>query len=114
MLAKLISGSSVFYLFLNGKLEDLLTPWKICVDFHQDTITITKRNWYLIGKNEYVHAFRFIRAVSVHGRIFGADIEIRSFGNISKAICLKKSDANTIKEALIQYNQSKKDGFIVT
>ena len=114
MSTNIISGSSIFYLFLNGKLEDILTPWKISVNFQQETITVTKRNWYLIGSNEDVHAFRFIRAISVHRRIFGADIEIRSFGNTSKAFCLKKDEAETIKESLIQYNQSKKDGFIVT
>jgi hypothetical protein len=114
MLNKITSASSVFYLFINGKLEDILTPWNLSLDFQQETITIIKRNWYLIGNNEYIHAFRFIRAVNVHQRIFGADIEIRSFGNISKAICLKKNDANIIKEALIQYNKSKKGGFIIT
>jgi hypothetical protein len=114
MLSSIVSESSVIYLFLNGKLEDILTPWKISIDFKQETIIVTKRNWYLIGKNENVHAFRFIRAISIHRRIFGADIEIKSFGNTSKALCIKKKDANTIKKSLIQYNQSKKGEFIIT
>lgn len=106
--------SSLIYLFLNGKIEDLIAPWQIFVDFQKETIIVKKRNWYFIGVNENVHAFRFIRKINIHQRIFGADIEISSAGSSSKALCLKKEDANKIKEALIEYNQQRKNGFILS
>ncbi len=108
------SRSTLLYLFLNGKLEDIIAPWNISVDFEKEIITIKKRNWYFIGINENVHAFRFIRSINVHNRIFGADLEITSFGNRSKALCLPKNEATQIKQALIEYNQHKKGGFIIT
>ncbi len=114
MVKVICSKSSILFLFLNGKIEDVLAPWKICVDFELETITIKKRNWYLIGVNENVHAFRFIRNIDVHQRVFGADIEIKSFGSSSKAFCITKNEANEIKNALIEYNQRRKGGFVIS
>lgn len=114
MIKEIRSKSSRAFLFLNGKIEDILSPWHICVDFQLETITIKKRNWYLIGINENVHAFRFIRNIDIHQRIFGADIEIKSFGSSSKAFCIAKNDAVEIKNALIEYNQRRKGGFVIS
>jgi hypothetical protein len=114
MIKEISSKSSIIFLFLNGKIEDVLAPWKICVDFELETIIIKKRNWYLIGINENVHAFRFIRNIDIHQRIFGADIEINSFGNSSKVFCIAKNEANEIKNVLIEYNQRRKGGFVIS
>jgi len=113
MIKKNCSKSSTFILFLNGKIESILTPWKICIDFSQGFISVRKRNWYLIGVNENIHAFRFIRSINVHQRIVGADIEIKSMGNVSKVICLPKKDVEEMKNLLIEYNQERKGGFIL-
>lgn len=106
--------SSIFILFINGKLEDILTPWKIIINFQTETITIKKRNWYLIGTNEEIHAFKFIRRIYIDQHFFGADIDISLFGGGAKVYCLKKSSANEIKEILIDYNQNRKGGFIIS
>lgn len=113
MIQVFCSKSSILFLFLNGKIEDLLTPWRICVDFSQETISVKKRNWYLIGVNENIQAFRFIRSIYIKQHIFGADIEITSMGNYSKVFCITKRDAEQLKNVLIEYNQRRKGGFII-
>ena len=114
MIKELCSKSSILFLFLNGKIEDILAPWYICVDFQLETITVKKRNWYLIGINENVHAFKFIRNIDIHQRIFGADVEIKSFGCSSKVFCIAKKEADKLKDALIEYNQRRKIGFVIS
>lgn len=108
------ASSSILFLFLNGKLEDILSPWKIIIDFNLETITIKKRNWYLIGIDEQVHAFRFIRKIQIDQHVFGADVEINLFGGTTRVFCLKKSETDEIKNLLIDYNQRKKGGFIIS
>ena len=107
-------SSSIWYLLLNGKFEDVYTPWKLIIDFNLETLTIKKRNWYLFGVNEEIHAFRFIRRMQIDQHVFGADININLFGGSAKVFCLKKSDTNEIKNRLINYNQDKKGGFIIS
>lgn len=106
--------SSIWYLLLNGKFEDCYTPWKLILDFNLETITIKKRNWFLIGVNEEVHAFRFIRRMQIDQHVFGSDITIKLFGGSAKIFCLKKSDTEEIKNLLINYNQNKKGGFVIS
>lgn len=106
--------SSILFLLLNGKIEDILTPWHIIIDFQTETITIKKRNWYLIGVDEEVHAFKYIRRVQIDQHVFGADLEVKLFGGIARVFCLKKSSAKEIKEMLIDYNQKRKGGFIIS
>lgn len=114
MVQNIYSKSSFFFLLINGKIEHILTPWEIGIDFTREFISVRKRNWYLIGVNENIHSFRFIRSIEIKQRVFGADIYIKSMGNLSNAICLPKNDAEEIKNALIEYNQSKKNGFIIS
>ena len=53
---------------------DIITPWRISADINNRRITITKRNWYLIGTREDTYAFRSIRHISVRNHLFGADL----------------------------------------
>jgi hypothetical protein len=106
--------SSILYLLLNGKIQDVLTPWHLHIDFSNEVIIIKKRNWYLIGNNEDINAFRFIRSINIHERVIGADIQIKSMGNYSRVFCIKKQDINNIKNELIKYNQTKKNGLIIS
>lgn len=99
--------SSFLYLLLNGKINDLLTPWYLQIDFSKEIITIKKRNWYLIGFNENINAFKFIRSIKIHERIFGSDIQIKAMGNNSSVFCLKKNEIEKIKSELINYNATK-------
>ncbi len=104
--------SNVIFLFLNGKVESILTPWFICIDFQKETFTVKKKNWYLVGFIENVHSFRYIRKVEIKQHFFGADIEINSTGCNSKVFCLRKKEVEKIKNSLIAYNQHKKNRFI--
>lgn len=108
------SSSSILFLFLNGKLEDVLTPYRIIIDFEQQTITVKKRNWHLIGSKIDIYAFRFIRHIQIEEHIFGADIQISIMGGSANVACLTKRNAEEIKRLLMLYNQERKGGFIIS
>lgn len=103
--------SSPLALILNGQIQHILTPWKIHVDLQAQTITITKRNWYLISQDKNTIAFRFIRQVHVDKHIFGADLHIKTIasGTVS-AFYLPKRQADFIKSELITYSSNKQGG----
>lgn len=64
----------------NGKAIHVATPWHIVVDTDAETITDTKRNVTLIGVDEEVLAFRFIRNIKIDTHLIGADITIGAIG----------------------------------
>ena len=97
----------------NGKIINAATPWHVIVDTDAETITIRKRNLILIGVDEEVYSFRFIRKITIDEHIFGADIEVHVTGGTAKAYCLSKKDARRIKEILIGYNATKKGRGII-
>ena len=105
--------SSPDALVFNGKAAHIVNPWTIIVDTDEETITVKKRNWHLIGKDEQVLAFRFIRNIKIDQHMFGADIHIKIVGGTISAYCLSKSDANTVEEILLDYNQTKKGKGII-
>jgi hypothetical protein len=80
---------------------DIITPWRISADINNRRITITKRNWYLIGTREDTYAFRSIRHISVRNHLFGADLGIRLFAGFAIVYSIPKSDAKKIKEILM-------------
>jgi hypothetical protein len=57
------SKSSIIALFFNGQLAHIVNPWVLTVDYENETITVEKRNWYFIGINKNIIAFRFIRNI---------------------------------------------------
>ena len=59
------SKSSIIALFFNGQLAHIINPWVLSVDYENETITVEKRNWYFIGINKNIIAFRFIRNIRV-------------------------------------------------
>ena len=101
-------SSSEAALLANGRAADILTPWQIEIDTDEQTITIRKRNKYLIGVDEDTLAFRFIRRVVVDEHLIGADITIQAVGGKLTAKCLDKSDCKRIKELLMNYNKNSK------
>lgn len=106
--------SSPIVLILHLKIFQLLTPWHIIVDTQEATITIKKRNLYLIGVDEKVVAFKYIRSITIDQHLFGADITIKVIGGQISAFYLRKNDANKIKLMLLDYNKSKnKKGIIL-
>jgi len=101
-------SSSEAALVANGHAADVLTPWQVIIDTEDQTITVRKRNRYLIGVDEDTLAFRFIRRVAIDQHLIGADIIIQAVGGKLKAYCLDKSDCKHIKEILMDYNRSSK------
>ena len=101
-------SSSEASLLANGFATDVLCPWHVIIDTDEQTITIRKRNKYLIGVDEDTLAFRFIRRVTIDQHLIGADITINAVGGSLKAFCLDKSDCKKIKQILMDYNQYSK------
>ena len=101
-------SSSEAALLANGRAADILTPWQIEIDTDEQTITIRKRNKYLIGVDEDTLAFRVIRRVVVDEHLIGADITIQAVGGKLTARCLDKSACKQIKQVLMNYNKYSK------
>lgn len=104
--------SSLKILFFNGKIEHIINPWVLIVDLDKETIMISKRNWYFIGKDSETIAFRFIRKIAINEHLFGANIWVKAIGGSVSAKYLPKKDLQLIKEKLIKYNQTKKNHII--
>lgn len=101
-------SSSLLSLLSQGKLFDLLTPWVITIDFDNSTIEVLKRNWYLVGVDKHIVAFKYIRSIKINEMLIGASIEIKVTGSIVKAECLAKSDCKTITSLLLENNKASK------
>jgi len=86
----------------------VLNPWHIVVDINQESITIRKRNPFLIGFDEQILSFRYIRNIMIDRHLFGADIHIKVMGGSASVYCISKRDAKTIKNILLEYNSTKK------
>lgn len=105
--------STLSALFFNLRWFDFLTPWRIIIDTDAETITIRKRNLTLIGVDEDILAFRYIRRILIYEHLIGADIEIRVVGGSAMAYCLSKKDCKRIKQMLLDYNASHRGKQIV-
>ena len=106
-------SSSEAALVANGHAADVLSPWQLIVDTNEQTITIRKRNKYLIGVDEDTLAFRFIRRVTVDEHLIGADITIQAVGGKLTAKCLEKSACKRIKKILMDYNKTSRTGHTI-
>ena len=95
--------SSAVAMATNGLLSEI-TPWNVIVDTDEQTITIRKRNKILIGVDEEMLAFRFIRRVKINEHIIGADITIQAVGGMLTAYSLSKRDCKKIKQILQEQN----------
>jgi hypothetical protein len=106
------SKSSYTALFLNGYLAHIINPWIMVIDFDNEIITVEKRNWYFIGVNKNIIAFRFIRNVRIDEHLFGANISIKATGGWVSANYLSKVDIGNIKDLLFAYNKTKRNSII--
>lgn len=106
------SKSSIIALFFNGQLAHIINPWVLSVDYENETITVEKRNWYFIGINKNIIAFRFIRNIRVDEHLFGANISIKATGGWVMANYISKNDADTIKNSLFEYNKNRNNHII--
>ena len=110
---KFAARSRELAMLFNGKLINALTPWRIIVDTDAETIVVRKRNFILIGVDEEVYSFRYIRRVTIDEHLIGADLEIKIVGGTARVYCLSKKDCKQIKQMLIAYNSTKKGKGIV-
>lgn len=93
--------SSLF--FGENPMLDWITPWKIEIDHEMETVTVSKRNYYLIGVDKDVIPYRNIRRVTLDTHLFGADISLKVYGTgLITAKCLKKSEAREIYNACLE------------
>lgn len=92
---------------------NLITRWHIIIDLNNKLITIKKRNWYLIGHQEDVYAFKSVRHVQVKNHLFGADIGIRMFSGNAIAYSISKSKASEIRKILLNPEWNKMDADVV-
>ena len=92
---------SSFWLSLitSGKLLHILTPWHMVIDMEEQTVTVSKRNWFLIGVDSDILAFRFIRCITIDQHLLGADITIKAVGGSLTAYCLRKMMLNELKKS---------------
>ena len=100
--------STLLVLFFNLRWIDILTPWHIIIDTDEETITIRKRNYILIGVDEEVFSYRFIRHIKIDEHLIGADIEIKVSGGKAVAYCIPKRDCRRIKRIIVDYNKTRK------
>jgi hypothetical protein len=105
--------STLLSLITNGRFRHILTPWHIEVDTQKEFIKIRKRNWFLIGFDTKVYAFRFVRTIDVNTHLFGADIKLRITGGNAEALSISKFKAARINELLVDYNNGKKGRHII-
>ena len=101
--------SSEAALAANGKIINVATPWHLIVDTDAETLTVRKRNLTMIGVDEDVLAFRYIRRIKIDQHLIG----IKAVGGTITAYCLSKSDCRRIKEILMDYNATKRGKGII-
>jgi hypothetical protein len=107
------ASSSSSSLMANSKGAHIANPWTLIIDTAEETITVSKRNKFLIGKDSQTLAFKFIRSITIDEHLIGADMHIKVVGGKASVFYFSKSDVRKIKEILLEYNQTKKGGGII-
>jgi hypothetical protein len=106
------TGSFLSNLFFGEvKILDWLVPWSITIDPQLELVTISKRNYYLIGVDHNVIPFRNIRQVLFNSHLFGADISLKVYGaGKVTAKCLKKREAKKVYQLCLDEITSNSKG----
>ena len=97
--------SSTLALFMNGKWAHIINPWKIKVDTAKEVIIVSKRNKFLIGVDEKILTFKYIRSIHKDEHLFGADLHVSVMEGTVSVYFLSKRDARAIQKMLVEYNQ---------
>lgn len=87
-----------------GKLDDLITPASLEVDFDKQEIIVSKRNWYLVGVDKEVFFFRHVRRLTIDTHLIGADVTIHIAGSKCFVPSLPKADAKELLRLFGEYN----------
>lgn len=99
--------SSLKVLLFNLKIEYILTPWKLEINFKDEILEVKQRNWYIFGYQENSVSLRFIRSINTQQYIFGSSIYIKTMGQNLTVKFLEKEDAEIIKNILLNFNRGK-------
>ena len=99
--------SSLKVLLFNLKIEYILTPWKLEINFKDEILEVKQRKWYIFGYQENSVSLRFIRSINTQQYIFGSSIYIKTMGQNLAVKFLEKEDAEIIKNILLNFNRGK-------
>lgn len=110
---KFFFTSSLKCLLLNLKIEYLLTPWKLTLDFVDETMEARQRNWFLVGYKTKSVSLRFIKNINIYEHLFGADIFIRTMGEDIIVKYIDKKEAEKIKTLLLEFNKNRGKQIII-
>jgi hypothetical protein len=88
---------------------NIITPYRITVDVNKRQIVISKRNWYLISKEEDTYTFKSVRHVAVKNYVFGADLGIKMYSGTAIVYSISKEKAKLIKNVLLNSEWNKTD-----
>jgi hypothetical protein len=98
------SGSFLSNVFYGDHVLDFLVPHRIEIDIPGQILTISKRNYYLIGVDKVSIPIRNVRRVEINRHLFGADLNIKIFGSTDvKAKCLSKKGALGVYHYLLSH-----------
>lgn len=88
--------------FGQNPLIDLYTPYKIEIDLKLRLITISKRNYYLVGVDKTTIPFKNIRSIEIDRHLFGADIKLKVYGaGLQVVYCISKKNAKLIHNLIV-------------
>lgn len=99
--------SSFRSLLFNLKIEYIFNPWILNIDFQNEILEIKQRNWFLVGYKTNVVSLRFIKNISIKEHLFGSDIHIKTMGQNFIVKYIEKSEAEIIRNLLLDFNKNK-------
>lgn len=105
--------SSIKALIINLKIEYILMPWKLKIDFKDEILEVKQRNWFLIGYKANSVSLRFIKSINIQQYVIGSSIYIKTMGQNLEVKFLEKEDAEKIKEILFNFNRGKAKQIII-
>lgn len=96
--------SSTLGLIFCGQFGDIFTPWIVDIDETHKTITVSKRNWYLIGFDISVYKLNGLRSISIDNNIYGSNLTVKVFYNNIIIKGLTNENAKKISNILNDLN----------
>ena len=106
------TASASYALIINGKGAPVLNPWRITIDLRDNYHSKAEWNYDWCSKKQAI-AHKHVWNIKFDQHFVGADIHINVVGGYDSAYCLKKSDAEKIKQILFDHNQLKKGNKII-
>ena len=90
--------------------RDFLFPFSLELDSEKKTLTVSKRNWFVVGIDTKSFNFGQIRNVLVDEHLLTASLTIRVYAGKIECHWLRKSDANKFRDALMATRGNAVDG----